>query len=161
MSTIHFSGKEILEVALKIELNGEVFYREASKKTTDNDLKDLFIYLQTQEKKHYEDFKHLFQHLKEEDVSGIPKLSDAEEISLYLHAIANTKVFTDPEAGANLGRVITDDSEAIDIAIGLERDSIIYYKEMLNVIKDEDKWLLENIIAQEEEHERLLKEMRR
>jgi rubrerythrin len=124
-------------------------------------LKDLFVYLQNQEKKHYEDFKNLFHLLKEEGVSGLPKLSDAEEISLYLHTLANSKVFTDPEAGAKLGRGITDDSEAIDIAIGLERDSILYYNEMLNVVTEEDKGLVENIITQEKEHERLLKNMRK
>ncbi len=160
MNTIHFSGKEILEIALKIELNGEIFYEEASKKVTDSKVKDLFVYLQTQEKKHSADFKHLFLHLKKEDVNDLPELSGVEEISLYLHAIANTKVFTDPEAGAALGRAIKDDSEAIDIAIGLERDSILYYNEILNVVKEEDKGLVENIIAQEKEHERLLKEMR-
>lgn len=160
MNRIYFSGKEILEIALKIELNGETFYREASEKATDNNLKDLFIYLQNQEKKHYDDFYNLSHLIKEDNIRGLSRLSDAEEISLYLHALANSKVFTDPEAGAALGRSIKDDSEAIDIAIGLERDSIIYYNEMLNVVKEEDKGLVENIIAQEKEHERLLKEMR-
>ncbi len=50
MNTMHFSGKEILEIALKIELNGEIFYGEASKKATDSNVKDLFVYLQNQEK---------------------------------------------------------------------------------------------------------------
>lgn len=161
MDIIHFSGKEILEIALKIELNGEIFYREASKKATDNNLKDLFIYLQNQEKKHYEDFSKLSHLIKEENIRGLSRLSDAEEISLYLHALANSKVFTDPEVGASLGRSMKDDSEAINIAIGLERDSILYYNEMLKVVKEEDKGLVDNIVAQEKEHERLLREMRK
>ena len=161
MNIIHFSGKEILEIALKIELNGEIFYGEASKKATDSNLKALFAYLQNQEKKHYEDFNNLSHLIKEDNIRGLSRLIDAEEISLYLHALANSNVFTDPEAGATLGIAIKDDSEAIEIAIGLERDSILYYNEMLKIVKEEDKGLVENIISQEKEHERLLSEMRK
>jgi rubrerythrin len=160
MDKIYFSGKEILEMALRIELNGEIFYREASKKTEDETLKELFIYLQNQEKKHYQDFKNLSYLIEKESVEGLHRLSEADEISFYLNTFADSKVFTDAHVGASLGRDVQDDSEAIDIAIGLERDSIIFYSGMLGIIKEEDKGLIENIIAQEKDHERLLMEIK-
>lgn len=47
-----YKGTDILQVALKIELNGEQFYRKAAQSTTDKNVKELFGELAEEEAKH-------------------------------------------------------------------------------------------------------------
>ncbi|MFQ5901818.1 MAG: ferritin family protein [Thermodesulfobacteriota bacterium] len=152
MDIIHFSGKEILDMALRIERNGEAFYREAARQAKDDSLQTLFKFLEEEEKEHVEDFRELSVLAKEEKITELYDLDYAEEASLYLNALADSEVFTDPNAGAEIVKGIKDDSEAIKIAIGLEKDSILFYYEMLRVVRKEDKRLVESLISQEKDH---------
>jgi rubrerythrin len=159
MDRLRFSGKDILDIAQRIELNGEAFYREARNVVKHEGLKELFLYLEKQEKIHYNDFKRLSKLGEEEKITSLSQLSEAEEMSLYLNALADSKVFSNSEAGAELGKKVKDDAEAIKIAIGLEKDSILFYSEMFNMVKEVDKKMVNYLIAEERDHVRRLKAM--
>ena len=45
MDIIHFSAKEVLEMAIRIEENGVEFYTRAGNATKSERLKELFIFL--------------------------------------------------------------------------------------------------------------------
>ena len=97
--------------------------------------------------------------VKRKSIASLSQLSEAEEMSLYLNALADSKVFSNSEAGAELGKMVKNDAEAIKIAIGLEKDSILFYSEMLNVVKEVDKKMVNYLIAEERDHVRRLKAM--
>jgi len=156
MDKVHFSGKEILSIALRLELNGEAFYREASKMVEQKELYDLFIYLAMEEKRHYQHFEKMSDMTSKNQGTSLFQPPDADDLSLYLSALSGLKLFTDPEAGAKLGRNVKDDSAALETAIGLENDAIIFFRELLNNVSDNDKALVKNLIAEEEDHVRRL-----
>ena len=159
MDRLRFFGKDILDIAQRIELNGEVFYREARKMVKHEGLKELFLYLEKQEQTHYNDFKRLSKLGEEKKIISLSQLSEADEMSLYLNALADSKVFSNSEAGAELGKKIKNDAEAIKIAIGMEKDSILFYSEMLNMVKEVDKKMVTYLIEEERDHVRRLKAM--
>jgi rubrerythrin len=160
MDRFQFSGKDILEIAQRIELNGEAFYREARGIVQNKDLQELFLYLERQEKIHYNDFKRLAKLGEENKFTSYSQIAEAEEMTLYLNALADSKIFTDSKAGAELGRNVKSDEEAIKIAIGLEKDSILFYSEMLRMVKEADKKMVHYLIDEERDHVRRLRELK-
>ncbi len=161
MDPIYFSGKELIEIALRVEENGWSFYHEAEKGAENEETKSLFNYLAGQELKHIEDFKRLYKLVKEERTRESVDLTYDEEIALYLKALADSKVFTDPGEGFRRARALKDDREAIEVAIGFEKDSLLFYHEMSKIIREEDKKIVESLIAQEREHLLKLNEIKK
>jgi len=52
MDIAHFSGKEIIEMAIRIEENGVGFYTQACSASKSERIKKLFLSLAEEEKKH-------------------------------------------------------------------------------------------------------------
>ncbi len=161
MDKCNFSGDEVLSIALRLELNGEAFYRVASKMVEEKGLRDLFIYLAVEEKRHYQHFKKLTNVANKSQTLSIFQLPDENELSLYLSALSGLEVFTDPQAGAKLGRDVKNDSAALDVAIGLENDAIQFFRKIMNDVNEEDKDLVERLIEEEEDHVRRLEDFKK
>ena len=161
MDKVNFSGKEILSIALRLELNGEAFYRVASKMVEEKELQDLFIYLAVEEKRHYRHFKKLADVANKSQTPPFFLPPDTDELSLYLSALSGLKAFTDPQAGAKLGRDVKSDSAALEVAIGLENDAVQFFQKILSTVNESDKELVENLIAEEEDHVRRLEDFKK
>ena len=54
--SIFFSAGEVLDAAMGIEKNGAAFYEEMSRKTQNKDIKAIYEYLVSEEKKHFTTF---------------------------------------------------------------------------------------------------------
>lgn len=151
MDPVHFTGAEVLEMAVKIEENGMRFYTDASRAAKTKAVKGLFKTLADEEGKHikvFMDFK-----------KSLPPDSAAEgfdpymtEASLYLRAIADTEVFKKPGAGKAFAANVEDETEAVRFAITMEKDSLIFYYELKNMIRGKDRPILDGLIEQEKKH---------
>jgi rubrerythrin len=155
MDPVHFTGKEVLDMAVRIEENGMRFYADASKAAKSHQLKDLFHALSEEEGTHIKMFLELKKVLVGDDPStGFdPYLEDAQQ---YLKSMADTEVFTNPEAGKEAARSLKDEKEAISMAIGMEKDSLLFYYELERMIREKDRAVIESLIEQEKEHVRKL-----
>lgn len=155
MDPVHFTGKEVLDMAVRIEENGMRFYADASKAAKSKQLKDLFHALSEEEGTHIKMFLELKKVLVGDDPSTgfAPYLEDAQQ---YLKSMADTEVFTNPEAGKEAARSLKDEQEAISMAIGMEKDSLLFYYELERMIREKDRKVIESLIEQEKEHVRKL-----
>jgi len=149
--SISFNADEILEMALEIERNGIAFYRKAAADLPDPKAKDLMESLASMEEDHERTFARMKQRVAEErgSVSGFDPMDEA---SRYLRAMADGHVFDlrqDPgEFGAD-----RDEESILRAAIGLEKDSIVFYlglKDMVPAHLGRD-WV-ETIIEEEMGH---------
>jgi rubrerythrin len=62
------------------------------------------------------------------------------------------------EEGIKKVKELTDDAEAIDFAIQIEKDSILFYLELINMVRDHDRPTVKDILAEERKHiEHLMK----
>lgn len=142
---VFFDISEVYQFAIKIEENGERFYRSVAEKTKDKEVKELFIFLADEEVRH----KKIF----EENLSKIHKYEPPElypgEYFAYLREYAEHLIFP---KGVERELKKEDVIEAIDFGIRRELDSIMYYLEIKDFIPETQKLELDKIIKEERSH---------
>jgi rubrerythrin len=150
-----FNADEVFEMAEQIERNGAKFYRNAAKKFPQVD--KLFIDLAEMEVKHEKTFAEMRKGLSGTQAESLVFDPDGEA-QMYLQVMADEHVF-DPNADLTKQLADKDSPEAVlDMAIGLERDSIAFYvgiKEAVPRRAGKDK--VEDIIKEEVGHIAILK----
>lgn len=144
-----FTGRELLEVALEIEKNGQAFYEELSNCARDKGVLEVANFMAEEEKRHYETFKTMLDALGE---GYAPPESYPGEYQQYVKALADSRVFTKEHEVREECRRLKRDSEAIKMAIGLEKDSIIFYNEMSRFVRQSDRPTIARIIDEERSH---------
>lgn len=143
-----YSIEEILEIAIKMEENGVAFYKALAEETEDKTAKELFKFLEGEEKEHILVFKNIYK-----DMTGktFEKAFYEEEANLYLHALIENRVFKKPEEiVASIDK--KDKLSVIDLAIQIEKDTILYYYEILENLSDKERELVKKLIDQEKTH---------
>lgn len=151
-----FDTSDIVEVAIRIEENGMMFYRHAAGITVRQDVKTLFARLAEEEAKHRQTFAGILAAL---DPSIPPEGYDGE-YAAYLHSyVDNLLVFKAEALTAELAK-IRDESAAFDFAIGRELDSIHYYRDILEMLPGGRRTAIEQIIAEEKRHFTILSEQK-
>lgn len=124
--TIAFNADEVFEMAEQIERNGGKFYRKAAEKNNDASARALLSEIADQEDEHLAAFKEMRKELgrRENEPTTFDPYGEA---ALYLKAMADGRVFDLKEDPA--AKLKGDESLAaiIQTAIGLEKDSIIFY----------------------------------
>ncbi len=147
-----FQANEILKTAIRIEENGIRFYSEAAAATHNSAVKEMFESLAEQEKRHLHDFTAL----QKEVASQEARESYPGEQEEYLRMLANLHVFTDTEQFNQVMSRAGNELEVITFAQGVEKDSILFYLEMLDFIPESNRSMVQKLISQEREHVRRL-----
>ncbi|MFZ2054844.1 MAG: ferritin family protein [Candidatus Aminicenantales bacterium] len=147
-----FNADEIFEMALKIELNGEKFYRDSAAKIADPEAIRVLLKLADMEVDHQRVFNGMRATLSAADRKAMT-FDPNNESGLYLASLADTKVFFEKE-------IDTSDLEGIfKAALSAEKDSIAFYlgmKDLLPAGSGREK--VEEIIREEMHHIRILGE---
>lgn len=151
-----FEAKEIFKFAIRIEENGEKFYRFASNLVGDEETKKIFNYLAEEEIKHKEIFTGLLSGITK-DVS-FDNYSD--EYFDYLRSYVDNVIFTDEQLEKQR-KEVNDVLSAVEFAMQRELDSILYYHEVEKFVAADKKNLIEKIIEEERKHYAKLSEMKK
>ena len=154
--SIFFSGGEILEMAMGIERNGIAFYDTLAEKTSDTSICSLYTYLSNEEKKHLMSFRNMAG----PEGSFKPAESYPGEYMQYLKLIIDNAVFTDTTDARRLAENAVSDYNAIDTGIQAEKDSILFYSELRNIVSEPDRGTVDTIIEAEKDHLRQLSELK-
>jgi len=138
-----FSLKDICDVAIQIEKNGERVYRDAQAKVNDIKLKELLGWIADEEKRHAQWFQNLSKNIDIEvehlQIEELGKRLIKDSIGDQTFSLADIELTQ-----------ATTLHQVIDQSIEFEKDTIIFYEMMREFI--EDKEILEQleIILQEE-----------
>lgn len=154
MSMKNFSVLEAVEVALMMEEEGIRFYSLAAKQAGDPELKKLFSLLRDKEHLHVETFRRLYGDMvaREDDPDAGLWLLDAE-ISSFFRAYVDATVFPTKGSAETAIAGLKGVTEILRFALRLEKDSILFYHELLaGAPWPEAKTLLEKVIAEERRH---------
>jgi len=147
MSNI-FAGSEIVEIGIQIEKNGRDFYNTLVEQSKNQKAKDIFKYLADEEEKHITAFRKILDSVHKYE----PAESYPEEYFAYMNALAREHVFTQKNKGNEMAKNIKSDKEAIESGIEFEKNSIVFYEGMKKVVPKHDIKLIEELIAQEQDH---------
>jgi len=147
-----FSGSEIVDMGVQIEKNGKVFYESLIEKSGNKEAREVFKFLAGEEKRHIETFEKLLEAVGKFE----PQETYPGEYYEYMNALAGEYVFTQKEKGAQIAASVKDDVNAVNIGIGFEKDSIIFYDGLKRVVPEYDRKTIEELIKQEKAHLRKL-----
>ncbi len=120
---------EVYQVGVEIEENGRDFYEAAAASTADPDVKKLCQELAAWETRHVEVFEKLRQDLPAAAREG-GAFDPADEERQYLRAAADDHVFRKNTDIAALVAKCQTPQAIIDLAIQFEKDSVVYYSAM-------------------------------
>ena len=149
---IVFNADEIFEMAIRIENNGAAFYRKAASLQSDTKNQKFLESLANMEDQHQRIFTKMRTTLTEKDKG--PKVFDPyNEVSQYLAAMADTM---GGEGSPSVADTLTGHEsieEILQIAVGLEKDSILFYlgiKDLIPAQSGQDR--IDEIIKEERRH---------
>ena len=145
-----FSAREIIDLAIRIEENGERIYRGAVKRVSDPSLASLLQWLADEELRHAEWFSQIKETLKE--VEHDPRIEEMGR--LLLQGILGDQTFSLKETDFSALHQVRD---LIATAMEFEKDTILFY-EILRPLVSSQEGLdhLERIIREENRHVRVL-----
>ena len=155
--SISFSGSELINIAIGIEGRGIAFYDIMTRSTKNAVARDVFQYLADMEREHIRTFQSM---LTEADKYQIPE-TPAGEYAAYLRALVDSAVFTDDFVTSEMATKASSDIEAMELAIGAEKDSILFYYEMKDIMPQRAQPTVNKIIAEEKSHLRQLSELKK
>ena len=152
-----FSIQEVIEIAIEIEKNGVTFYRALTESANTVRLRDLFAYLAEEEKRHIVRFQEILES------AGGYQVSEAYYVTQYMDymkALADERVFGRGIPTAQIADRARSPKEAIDIAIGFEKESILFLHEMWQLVPESDREAIQKLLDEERDHVRRLSAMK-
>ena len=132
-----FSDLEGIRIAMSIEASGRDFYQQAYDQATEENHKDLFYLLKTEEMNHYEKFSEIFNQVNNNKEAGSEEYLFDQETSRYLTVLAEGHIFPTAENAAAKIVEATTIVEILYMAIQAEKDSILFYDELASKSKFE------------------------
>ena len=149
---IQFNADEIFEIAERIEQNGARFYRKAADNTSDEAAKKMLLELAAMEDDHEKTFSGMRSGLTAKEKEAATFDPD-DEVVYYLRAFADGHIF---DTKADPSEKLTGSESVVEVlktAIGLEKDSIVFYlgiKDIVPASVGQDR--IDAIIKEERSH---------
>jgi len=152
-----FSVNEIIKAAIGIEKRGHAFYTVMAKSTPNDGARAVYKRLAETEKEHIKIFQDM--------LAGVAKYEAPEpfatEYAAYFHALVDSAVFTRDLTHGELASCSGSDIAALELGISAEKDSIIFYYNMKEMMPQEESGPVDKIIAEEKAHLQQLAEIKK
>ena len=151
-----FSAREIAEAAVEKEKKRKGFYASVTELSTNQEMKDLFQFLTEEEEKHVAVFVQIRDSLPLE-----PRSEEYnDDMQAYMDSLVDERLYSEIDTKEFVQQAI-DTKDVFRLAIGFEKDAILYFKEFLPYVAEADQQLVAELIEQEKGHIRMLAEMKR
>ena len=150
--SITFNANEVFEIAEEIERNGAKFYREAAANTADPPAKEMFLGMADMEDGHLKTFEEMRKSISQREKAETV-FDPYGEASLYLQEMAGSKGYEGKQAPDLKLTGNESVRELLEIAIGAEKNSVLYYvglRDLVPANAGRDK--VEAIIREEVRH---------
>jgi rubrerythrin len=153
-----FNASEVFAMAIQMEKNGAAFYRKAARQHSGEKC-DFLLKLAAMEDVHRVTFVEMREGLAEVDIATSDLYNEG---GLYLSAIAGGHRV---EGSPSVADTLTGKESLADIlriAVGLEKEAILFYLGLKDVVPPEfGKEKLDHIIGEEKKHVVILTEQLR
>ena len=146
--TVHFTGSELVEIAVQMERNGLQFYASAADTVANVKAKDLLHRLANDEVRHLKLFEGMLTS------PGLVNMHESYpgEYAKYLQAHVDGQVFTEARMKQLLAQKALSERDALRFGMDSEKDAILYYTEMLRFVQASNEKTVQNIIEEEKKH---------
>ena len=155
--SISYYGNELINIAIGIERRGIAFYDIMTRSAENDETRDVFQRLVGMEREHIKISQDM---LSEADKHETPE-AYAGEYEAYLQALVDNAVFTDDLATSEMASQVDSDIRAIELGINAEKDSILFYYNMKELMPQRAQATVNKIIAEEKSHLRQLSQLKK
>jgi rubrerythrin len=149
------TGDEIIEIATRLEENGEAFYNAAAAKATTASVKALFHDLALQEQYH----RRAFEQMGRGGVELALSPDQWQEFQAYTDALLQQSFFASSESALNLATRAQSEHEALQAALDFEKEAMLFFHELRDVVRGAGRQAVERIIQEEKQHVQRLSAM--
>ena len=148
-----FKVNELVSIAVEIEKRGEEFYLEMAQRATDKGVGETLRFLAGEEVKHQRVFSQLLSKL---EPLQVPAGSAEPEYWDYVNDLIDSHFLLNDAARHRAFSSATTDREAIRLAMGFEKESILFFVTMKGLVAVEQAGPVETCIEEEKTHLRRL-----
>jgi len=142
------SGSELINLAIDIERRGIAFY-DIMARTAENDAtRGAFGYLVELEREHVRTFQSMLSNAGK----SRPSKDRTQVNATYLQALAGSAVFTEDMATSETAAQVASDIGALELGISAEKDSILFYYELRDILAEPLGNEISKIIDEEKLH---------
>ena len=152
-----FTGKELINIAVGIEKNGAAFYDVILASVKDDTVRKSFQYLADSEREHIKIFGNMLESISDYQ----PPETYTEEYEIYLKSLIDSAVFSNEEKAKDIASKVSDTDEAIQIALTAEKESILFYSAVQELVKQSEQEVITKIIDEEKSHLRQLLKLKK
>ena len=148
-----FTGDEIFRISIELEKKGEEFYEALAEKAGDQKVAELCKDLAAQEQQH----ARLFEELRVKTTSRAASRPLSWDELHFAQMLVEERVMPDPDEARE---VVEKEglAAALTMAIQFEKDSVLFFQELLPAVDEQDRQAVSAIVEQEKQHaERLAK----
>jgi rubrerythrin len=149
--------RELVKRLALIESEGVAFYQSLAKHTGNEKVRRLALTMVKVEEMHQHRFEELGRNLGKAEGSVDETTAEVRE---YIHTLIDHRIFHTPEHAAKLAASITDENEAIDMAISFEKENILLLLECGAILSGDARELVKTFLKQEKDHVLSLKRIR-
>jgi len=106
--------------------------------------------------KHYQTFAKMAQ-----AVSDKPLMTDDEweQYVKYLNSTVQSSFFEGPDKALAAAKQVKGEKEAVRAAIGFEKETLLFFYDLRDVVSGADRTFVDKIVAEEKSHIRRLADM--
>lgn len=151
-----FNAADVVELALELEKSGEVYYRKVAQRAESPEVKALFEDLAQQEVYHYKTFKELAKTTWDQPLMTPESWRD---YMTYLQVTVQSTFFEGQDKALAAAEEVTSEQEAIRKAMGFEKETLLFFHDLRDMVSEGDKATLGRIIDEEKKHLRRLAAM--
>lgn len=148
-----YNIRDVFDIAVRIEQNGAAFYRNAAKTVSGKEAKEFMTMLSIKEEEHESFFQTLRKKLQIDDDIEVAIPDEDNIILKYLQMLVDGEVFVNIKPSDEIFVEGVSMETLLKVAINFEKDTIIYFtsvKELLHLEEDKDQ--IDFIIREEMEH---------
>ena len=142
------TGDEIIEIAVRLEENGEAFYTGAAAKATTPGVKALFRDLAIQEQHH----RRSFQQMGGGAVELILLPEQWDEFLAYADALLQNSLFVSPQGALGRAAQAQNERQAVESALGFEKEALLFFHGLRDAVRGPGQQTVDRIVQEEKRH---------
>lgn len=143
---------EVVDIARQLEVCGEAYYAAAAEVARDPDLRSRLGNLRDEERHHARVFNSFL-----DEVDATASWRFDEHYETWMRAFALRRVFPDPEDARRQVAELDGELGLLRRAIEFEEQSVEFMQHFRDLLPDEHREIGDRLVAEEREHERLLR----
>jgi rubrerythrin len=142
-------ARELIRMAKKDEDVGAEFYQTLSEKVEDPDLSNKFLQIREQEIGHSERFQEMLDELSD----YVPQEDFPGEYENYYQSFLSKREYLESDQAVQSASRVESDMEAIKFALSQEKNTLLFFLEMKEMVpSNQHRKLIHEVIDEEREH---------